>query len=96
MRKKLIVFTDLDGTLLDSVYSFRKALPALKAVKEKNIPLILCSSKTRAEIEHCRKNSEINIPLSLKTAEGYLFRKNIQDSVSRIQDPKFRSKETIL
>jgi len=53
---KLIIFTDLDGTLLDySSYSFEAAMPALQLIKEKNIPLIICSSKTRKEIEHYRK-----------------------------------------
>ncbi len=55
VKKKLIIFTDLDGTLLDSNYSFKTALPALRLIKKKNIPLILCSSKTRTEIEHYRK-----------------------------------------
>jgi glycerate 2-kinase len=47
-----IIVTDLDGTLLDEVtYSHAQALPALRRVAESGIPLILCSSKTRAEIE---------------------------------------------
>jgi mannosyl-3-phosphoglycerate phosphatase family protein len=47
-----IIVTDLDGTLLDEVtYSHAQALPALHRVAESGIPLILCSSKTRAEIE---------------------------------------------
>jgi len=51
----LLVFTDLDGTLLDHhTYSFEPALPALNALKEKNIPLIICTSKTKAEIEKWR------------------------------------------
>jgi mannosyl-3-phosphoglycerate phosphatase len=51
----LLVFTDLDGTLLDHhTYSFEPALPALNSLKEKNIPLIICTSKTRAEIEKWR------------------------------------------
>jgi mannosyl-3-phosphoglycerate phosphatase len=54
--KKPIIFTDLDGTLLDySTYSFEKALPALQLLKEKDIPLIICSSKTKKEIEYYRK-----------------------------------------
>lgn len=55
MQKKRIVFTDLDGTLLDEKYSFKKTRPALKIIKELDIPLIICSSKTRAEIEVYRK-----------------------------------------
>jgi mannosyl-3-phosphoglycerate phosphatase len=48
----LLVFTDLDGTLLDhETYSFEAAIPAISALEEKNIPLIFCTSKTRAEIE---------------------------------------------
>jgi mannosyl-3-phosphoglycerate phosphatase len=53
--KKIIVFSDLDGTLLDSrTYSFEPAWRALLLLKEKKIPLVICSSKTRAEIEHWR------------------------------------------
>lgn len=52
---KEIIFTDLDGTLLDKDYSFKKAEEGLKLLKEKNIPLIICTSKTRAEIEKYRK-----------------------------------------
>jgi mannosyl-3-phosphoglycerate phosphatase len=52
----LLFFTDLDGTLLDhETYSFEPALPAVQALKEENIPLIICTSKTRAEIEVTRK-----------------------------------------
>jgi mannosyl-3-phosphoglycerate phosphatase len=55
MENQLIVFTDLDGTLADfHTYSFEQALPALDALKKNDIPLIICSSKTRAEIEKFR------------------------------------------
>jgi glycerate 2-kinase len=53
--KKTIIFTDLDGTLLDeATYSSAAALPALGMVADGGIPLILCSSKTRAELEAWR------------------------------------------
>jgi mannosyl-3-phosphoglycerate phosphatase len=48
----LVVFSDLDGTLLDhETYSHAPATEALDLLERKRIPLILCSSKTRAEIE---------------------------------------------
>ena len=51
-----IVFTDMDGTLLDhDTYSYEQAKDALLMLKEKNIPLIVCTSKTRAEIVDFRK-----------------------------------------
>ncbi|PRY23117.1 mannosyl-3-phosphoglycerate phosphatase [Aliiruegeria haliotis] len=47
----LIVFTDLDGTLLDhETYSYTAAQPALRRLAEVGAPLILASSKTAAEI----------------------------------------------
>jgi mannosyl-3-phosphoglycerate phosphatase len=60
---KLVIFTDLDGTLLDrDTYSFSPAEPALRLTKIKNIPLVLASSKTRAEIEIYRKRLENDHP----------------------------------
>ncbi len=54
-KEAKIIFTDLDNTLLDKNYSFEKAKEGLKKIKSKNIPLIICTSKTRAEIEFYRK-----------------------------------------
>jgi mannosyl-3-phosphoglycerate phosphatase len=60
---KLVIFTDLDGTLLDrNTYSFEPALPALRMIKQKGIPLVLSSSKTRAEIERWRERLENGHP----------------------------------
>jgi len=53
--KKTIIYTDLDGTLLDeATYSYAAALPALSLIADGGTPLILCSSKTRSELEACR------------------------------------------
>jgi len=50
-----VLFTDLDGTLLDHhSYSFEAASAALTRVRQARVPLVLCSSKTRAEIEPIR------------------------------------------
>lgn len=54
--KKIVIFTDLDGTLLDSdTYSFAEALPSMYLLREGDAPLIICSSKTRTEIEFYRE-----------------------------------------
>lgn len=45
-----LVFTDLDGTLLDEQYRFDAALPAIEALRERSVPLVLASSKTLAEM----------------------------------------------
>lgn len=48
---KKLIFTDLDGTLLNhDDYSFAPALHSLQLIKEKHIPLIFTTSKTKAEV----------------------------------------------
>ena len=69
----IVVFTDLDGTLLDAeTYSADAAQAALKRLKELSIPLILCTSKTRAEAEIWRKELEIRDPFIVENG-GALF-----------------------
>ena len=54
--KKLIVFTDLDGTLLDArTYSFAPAAGALKRLEKLGVPVVICTSKTRAEVMQWRE-----------------------------------------
>lgn len=56
MHPHYLVFTDLDGCLLDSqTYSFDAARPALEQLQANHIPVVLVSSKTRAEIEPLRQ-----------------------------------------
>ncbi len=60
-----LVFSDLDGSLLDHhSYSFDEARPALAALERLAIPLILVSSKTRAEIRDIR--------IALGNAQAYI------------------------
>lgn len=55
MKPTMIVFTDLDGTLLDAAtYSCDAAGEALNELRAREVPLIVVSSKTRAEIESIR------------------------------------------
>lgn len=62
MEQKL-VFTDLDGTLLDhDTYDFTAAKPVLDELRSRSIPVIICSSKTRAEIEIYRQRMNLNNP----------------------------------
>ncbi|MEM0981432.1 MAG: HAD-IIB family hydrolase [Cyanobacteria bacterium P01_H01_bin.58] len=47
----LIIFTDLDGTLLNTEdYSYDAALPVLNRLKSACIPVVPVTSKTRAEV----------------------------------------------
>lgn len=51
MQQPVVVFSDLDGTLLNrGEYNFDAAEPALAALRERDIPLVLVSSKTAPEM----------------------------------------------
>ncbi len=51
----LILYTDLDGTLLDrKTYSWEAARPALDRLRCLQVPVVFCTSKTRAEAEYWR------------------------------------------
>jgi len=74
---KKIIFTDLDGTLLDTdTYSYEKANNALQLLKQKEIPLIFCSSKTRAEIEFWREKVGNYDPFISENGGGIFIPKN--------------------
>jgi mannosyl-3-phosphoglycerate phosphatase len=89
---KLLIFTDLDGTLLDSNYSFKQALPALKLVHEKGISLIICSSKTRLEIEKCRKKLK-NVHPFISENGGGIFIPKSQEFMIQKTDVNVKEEE---
>jgi len=51
----VVIFSDLDGTLLDlESYSWHEAREGLSLVVGRRVPLVLCTSKTRSEVEEFR------------------------------------------
>jgi mannosyl-3-phosphoglycerate phosphatase family protein len=80
--KKLIIITDLDGTLLDaSAYSFEAAMEALNLIKKMDIPLIICSSKTRTEIENYRLLLNNNDPFISENGGGIFMPEEHRDLI---------------
>jgi mannosyl-3-phosphoglycerate phosphatase len=73
LEPKLVVFTDLDGTLLDrETYSCEKALPTVKYLRKEEVPIIFCSAKTRAEQEVYRQKLAITDPFIVENG-GAIF-----------------------
>lgn len=61
--KSLVVVTDLDGTMLDQqTYSYEQSLPAIERLRQAEIPLVLCSSKTAAEIMPLQRELKLKHP----------------------------------
>jgi mannosyl-3-phosphoglycerate phosphatase len=72
--KRLIVFTDLDGTLLDqNTYSYRASLPALRKLQALKMPVILCSSKTQPEIEPLWRELPLDDPFIVENGGAIYF-----------------------
>ncbi len=60
---QLVVFTDLDGTLLDHhTYGWKEAHAALEYCRKSGAPVILVSSKTGAEMDVLRRQLDLSAP----------------------------------
>lgn len=71
---RLVVFSDLDGTLLDHAdYSYSAAEPALARLAELGIPLIFVTSKTRAEVEQLQREMTLEEPFVAENGGGVFF-----------------------
>ncbi|OQY45172.1 MAG: hypothetical protein B6240_09160 [Desulfobacteraceae bacterium 4572_87] len=69
-----LVFTDLDGTLLDhNTYGWEAALPALDFCRKNGIPVILVSSKTRSEMDGLRRELNLSAPFVSENGGGIFF-----------------------
>jgi mannosyl-3-phosphoglycerate phosphatase len=74
----IIVFTDLDGTLLDqTTYGWEEAKPALGLCQDLNVPVVLVSSKTRAEMEPLRQQLGLSFPFVSENGGGIFFPKEM-------------------
>ncbi|WP_159784235.1 HAD-IIB family hydrolase [Sodalinema gerasimenkoae] len=82
----LVVFTDLDGTLLNSHdYRFDEAIPTLTLLKQRNIPIIPVTSKTRVEVEPLLKDLQLQEPFIIENGSGVFIHP---------EDKRFNLKET--
>lgn len=81
--KKLIVFSDLDGTLLDhDSYSWEPARSALNTLAELAIPVVLCTSKTAAEVTELHRQMPIEAPFIVENGSAVIFPASAQNAES--------------
>lgn len=59
---KAVIFTDIDGTVLDAENSHRETEPMLRQLLARGVVLVFCSSKTKAEVEFFQKKLEMSGP----------------------------------
>ena len=61
-NSSLWVVSDVDGTLMDHSYDLTPAKETIKFLQKLSIPVILCTSKTAAEVKVIRKDLNLSDP----------------------------------
>jgi mannosyl-3-phosphoglycerate phosphatase len=75
--RQTVIFTDLDGTLLDrDRYSYQEANEAVIFVKKMGIPIIFCSAKTRVEQEFYQQALHIADPFIVENGGAIFIRRH--------------------
>ncbi len=73
-QTEFVIFTDLDGALLDhDTYAWEPAAEALALCRRLGVPVVLVSSKTRAEIEVIRNALQLQWPFISENGGGIAF-----------------------
>jgi mannosyl-3-phosphoglycerate phosphatase len=71
---RTLVVTDLDGCLLDPhTYSHEEARPALAALARARWPLVLCTGKTKAEVEPLWRSLQLAAPYVVENGGAVVF-----------------------
>ncbi|HDP80781.1 MAG TPA: HAD-IIB family hydrolase, partial [Spirochaetes bacterium] len=69
-----LVFSDLDGTLLDHyTYSYGASLPGMALLKANRVPLVLVSSKTFPEMVAIYRELRLDAPFIFENGGGIAF-----------------------
>lgn len=88
-RPPLVVVTDLDGTLLDHHhYDFVAALPALERLRKHQIPVVLNTSKTRAEVQQWRAQLDNHHPYVIENGGAILWPTEQGERVQSLGKPR--------
>ena len=78
MLRQALVFTDMDGTLLDHhSYDYTPALNMLDVLKSKHIPVIPTTSKTKAELDVLMANLQLSGPFIVENGAAVYIPKYV-------------------
>jgi mannosyl-3-phosphoglycerate phosphatase len=72
--RPVLVFTDLDGTLLDSrTYSYAASLRGIELLRSRGAELVLVSSKTLPEMEELHQSFALASPMIFENGGGIAY-----------------------
>ena len=95
-HSKIWIVTDVDGTLMDHSYNLSPARKTIKLLDKLNIPVILCTSKTAAEVEIIRKDLNLRDPYIVENGAAIYGEHINGDKWEIILGEKYQSLEMIL
>ena len=75
-RIKIIVFADLDGSLLNDKYEYDQIEPIIHQLLSLRVSIVFASSKTRNEIEFYRNKWQIADPFIIENGSAILIPEN--------------------
>lgn len=86
--RKIVVFSDIDGTLIDIfTRKYGKSKELVKKLKGSSIPVVLCSSKTMAEQDLIRKDLGLEgEPFIIENGGAVIIPEGYFDGGGRIDD----------
>jgi mannosyl-3-phosphoglycerate phosphatase len=78
MRTKIVVFSDLDATLLDAeTYSWKAAVRAIEALRKREAALVKVTSKTLSEVGWLHEELGFDDPFVFENGGGIAFREKM-------------------
>jgi mannosyl-3-phosphoglycerate phosphatase len=73
---KIVVFSDLDGSLLNNDYGYGEVAPAISRLRSLHIPIVFASSKTRSEIIFYRRKMRVSDPFIAENGSAIFIPKD--------------------
>ena len=95
-KSSIWVVTDVDGPLMDHDYDLTPAKETIKLLQELSIPVILCTSKTAAEVKVIRSQLNLNDPYIVENGAAIYGEGLIKVNGKIILGKKYEVLENIL
>ena len=95
-NSKIWIVTDVDGTLMDHAYDLTPAKEMIITLKELNIPVILCTSKTAAEVKLIQKDLDLSDPYIVENGAAIYSDSKIEGSWEMVLGQSYQKLEIIL
>lgn len=71
---RCVILTDLDGTFLNARdYRYDSLIPLIDRLRTRRVPIVFCTSKTRAEVQALRRELGIHDPFVVENGGAVYF-----------------------